>query len=117
MDSGPFLAASSKAPQPRTNVAFKGIAINLGANFGGQHNEAVVFDSNLLRYFAGWTGDFVALNGGVFDGSKLRPGGALASSWVGEKGPAEPWVVYSFFIDEAGSTSYPPAVLAPCRGW
>lgn len=68
MDYGPFLTASIEAPEPRTNIAFKGIALNLGANFGGEHNEAVLFDTDLLRYSAGWTGDFVALKGVVFDG-------------------------------------------------
>ena len=68
MDYGPFLTASIEAPEPRTNIAYKGIAINLGANFGGEHNEAVIFDTDLLRYSAGWTGDFVALKGVVFDG-------------------------------------------------
>jgi len=68
MDYGPFLTASIEAPQPRTNIAYKGIAINLGANFGGEHNEAVIFDTDLLRYSAGWSGNFVALKGVVFDG-------------------------------------------------
>ena len=68
MDYGPYLTASIEAPEPRTNIAYKGIALNLGANFGGDHNEAVVFDTDLLRYSAGWTGDFVALKGVVFDG-------------------------------------------------
>ena len=68
MDYGPFLTASIEAPHPATNIAYKGIAINLGENFGGDHNEAVIFDTDLLRYSAGWTGDFVALKGVVFDG-------------------------------------------------
>src|SRR6266404_4799932 len=34
MDYGPYLTASIEAPEPRTNIAYKGIAINLGANFG-----------------------------------------------------------------------------------
>lgn len=68
MDYGPFLAASIEAPQPRTNIACKGSAIRLGNAFGGTQNEAVVFDTDLLRYSAGWTGGFVALKGVVFDG-------------------------------------------------
>ena len=68
MDYGPFLTASIEAPHPGANIAFKGIAINLGANFDGDHNESVIFDTDLLRYSAGWTGDFVALKGIVFDG-------------------------------------------------
>lgn len=68
MDYGPFLSASIEAPQPATNIAYKGIAIRLADAFGGQQNEAVVFDTDLLRYSAGWTGGFVALKGVVFDG-------------------------------------------------
>lgn len=68
MDYGPFLSATIEAPEPRTNLTYKGIAINLGANFGGDHDEAIVFDTDLLRYSAGWTGGFVALKGVVFDG-------------------------------------------------
>ncbi|MCX6926055.1 MAG: c-type cytochrome [Verrucomicrobia bacterium] len=68
MDYGPFLTATIEAPEPGTNIAYKGIAINLGANFGGDHKEAVVFDTDLLRYSVGWTGGFVALKGVVFDG-------------------------------------------------
>src|SRR6516162_8030484 len=48
MDYGPYLTASIEAPEPRTNIAYKGIAINFGANFGGNHNEAVIFDTDLL---------------------------------------------------------------------
>lgn len=68
MNYGPFLTASIEAPSPRTNLAYKGIAIPVGRVYGGTRNEAVVFDTDLLRYAAGWTGDFVALKGVVFDG-------------------------------------------------
>ena len=68
MDYGPFLTASIEAPQPHTNIAYKGIAINLGAAAGSPQNEAIVFDTDLLRYAAGWSGHFVALKGVVFDG-------------------------------------------------
>src|SRR6266496_2091606 len=54
MEYGPYLTASIEAPEPRTNIAYKGIAMNLGANFGGDHNEAIAFDTDLLRYSAGW---------------------------------------------------------------
>jgi len=68
MNYGPFLTASINAPAPSNNIAYKGIAVNLGVNCGGEQNEAIVFDTDLLRYSAGWTGDFVALKGVVFDG-------------------------------------------------
>lgn len=68
MDYGPFLTVSIEAPKPEGNLAYKGIAIRLGDAFGGTANEAVTFDTDLLRYSAGWTGGFVALKGVVFDG-------------------------------------------------
>lgn len=68
MDYGPFLTASIEAPGPGTNIAFKGIAIRLRDQAGAATDEAVVFDTDLLRYSAGWTGGFVALKGVVFDG-------------------------------------------------
>lgn len=68
MDYGPFLTASIEAPAPKTNLAYKGIAIRLANAFGGTRNEAVIFDTDLLRYSAGWTGNFLALKGVAFDG-------------------------------------------------
>jgi mono/diheme cytochrome c family protein len=68
MDYGPFLTASIEAPAPRTNLAYKGLAIPVGRAAGGGRTEAVLFDTDLLRYAAGWTGGFVALKGVVFDG-------------------------------------------------
>ncbi len=68
MEYGPFLTSSIEAPSPATNIAYKGIAIRLAEAFGGQHGEAVVFDTDLLRYSVGWTGHFLALKGVVFDG-------------------------------------------------
>ncbi|MHB1307744.1 MAG: DUF6797 domain-containing protein [Limisphaerales bacterium] len=68
MDYGPFLSASIESPGFGTNIAFKGIAIPLGRTVAGEPHEAVVFDTDLLRYSSAWTGNFVALKGVVFDG-------------------------------------------------
>lgn len=68
MDYGPFLTASIEAASPRTNIAYKGLAIPVGRAVGSARGEAVLFDTDLLRYAAGWTGDFVALKGVVYDG-------------------------------------------------
>ena len=106
MDYGPFLIASIEAPQPRTNIAFKGIAINLGANFGGAHNEAVIFDTDLLRYSAGWTGDFVALKGVVFDGEHWAYPRIAGEQFFGN--PAAPgWAKAGSFKDPR-ETAYGP---------
>ena len=69
MDYGPFLTASIEAPWPPGNIAYKGIAIRFDKVYGRPHREAVVFDTDLLRYSVGWEGDFVDLKGVVFDGS------------------------------------------------
>lgn len=97
MDYGPFLTASIDSGQPRTNLAYKGIAIRLADAYGGHQNEAVVFDTDLLRYSAGWTGGYVALKGVVFDGehwaypridgrqvfgNPMKPGWAKAGSFT-----------------------------------
>ena len=63
MDYGPFLSASLLAPAPAKNVANKGVAIHLGSE------AAYSFDTDLLRWQAGWTGDFLALKGPPFDGA------------------------------------------------
>jgi cytochrome c2 len=70
MDYGPFLTASIEAPSPRTNIAYKGLAIRLpgSPDASSGAGAAVLFDTDLLRYAAGWTGEFVALKGVVFDG-------------------------------------------------
>ena len=62
MDYGPFLTASIGAPAPRGNNANKGVAVRLGPD------AAVCFDTDLLRYSAGWTGGFLNLRGTPFDG-------------------------------------------------
>src|SRR5688572_30706336 len=60
MDYGPFLSHTITAAQPAGNVATKGIAIRLG-------NAAVLFDTDLCRMAAGWTGGFLELQGVAFD--------------------------------------------------
>jgi hypothetical protein len=64
MDYGPSLAATYNAG--KGNVVLKGIAIKLGKP-GDQAN--VIFDTELLRYAAGWTGGFIDYHGVAFDGA------------------------------------------------
>jgi len=72
MDYGPFLSASISVKQPADpradkqpgdNITYKGIAIALTAD----KKAAVLFDTELLRYSAGWVGGYLALTGTVFD--------------------------------------------------
>ncbi len=85
MDYGPFLTATITAPQPAKNTANKGLALKLGAE------AAICLDLDLLRFSAGWTGDFLNLRGTPFDGShgghptvkgKQAFGTAAAPGWA-----------------------------------
>ena len=53
-DVGQFLSACIETPEK----TYKGIAIKLG----DQDEAAVCFDTELLRYSAGWTGGFLQLH-------------------------------------------------------
>ncbi len=58
----PFQGACINASFPGDNVAMKGIAIRAG------NDAAMLFDTDLLRFAAGWTGGFIDTRGVVFDG-------------------------------------------------
>lgn len=58
----PFQGACINANFPKENVAMKGLAIRLG------NDAAMLFDTDLLRMAAGWSGGFINTRGVVFDG-------------------------------------------------
>jgi hypothetical protein len=65
MDYGPFIMHTIGAPVPAGNVAVKGIAIKLGKPGGPR--AAILFDTELCRVAAGWSGGFLHLTGVAFD--------------------------------------------------
>jgi hypothetical protein len=75
MDYGQFQCASFFAnasldptklvPENQKYWSNKGMAIHLG---DADHPAAIIFDTAMLRYVSGWTGDFLKLNGVVFSG-------------------------------------------------
>jgi hypothetical protein len=65
MDYGSMLGASIVAQWPANNTTNKGIAIWLDQD----RESGVVFDTETMRYAAGWTGEALELKGVVFDGS------------------------------------------------
>ena len=67
MDYGPFLSATIAA-EPEGNIAYKGIAVPLDPQSPDSRGEAILFDTDLLRYASAWVGEFVALRGIVYDG-------------------------------------------------
>ncbi len=70
MDYGPFFSASIEVSNQPTNIAYKGIAIplNYSTNTSPHPHANVLFDTDLLRYAAGWTDGFLNLKGVAFDG-------------------------------------------------
>ncbi len=58
----PFQRAAIRAEFPKGNLAAKGIAIRVG------DDAAMLFDTDLLRMAAGWTGGFITTKGVSFDG-------------------------------------------------
>jgi hypothetical protein len=63
-DDFPFQGACISANFPSNNIALKGLAIRVGA--GDAAN--VLFDTDLLRMAAGWTGGYISTRGVAFDG-------------------------------------------------
>ena len=70
MDTGPILSATITGKWPEKNIANKGIAINIGAGVGKEGLKAgVCFDTDLMRYVAGWTEGWLSIRGVAYDGS------------------------------------------------
>ena len=64
MDYGPFLSHTVRVSDD--NVVNKGVVINVGT---ADEEAYVLFDTELLRYAAGWTGGHLNMTGVVFDGA------------------------------------------------
>src|SRR6476469_7240942 len=63
MDYGPFLSAAVSLPWPAGAVTQKGIVLKVG-------KSSVCFDTDLLRYAAGWNDGWLELLGPPFEGSR-----------------------------------------------
>src|SRR5690349_16052521 len=62
-DDFPDQAACISAEFPKNNTALKGHALRL------KHDANVLFDTDLLRLAAGWTGGYITTHGVAFDGA------------------------------------------------
>lgn len=85
----PFQAACIGAKFPENNVALKGLAIQL------DNDSSVLFDTELMRMAAGWTGGFITPTGVAFDGAhgghpmvegNQQFGTPTAPGWAGPSG-------------------------------
>ncbi len=64
MDYGPFMSHSFEARVPARNIAYKGVRVRLGSR-----GECMVFDTDLLRWSAGWLKGDLDWKSVVYDGS------------------------------------------------
>ena len=70
MDYGPSLNNTIEVSSDRSNIAQKGIAIRLDAGPGGVEsgNRWILYDHDLMRVAAVWSGQFIDYNGIHFNG-------------------------------------------------
>lgn len=64
MDYGPFMTHSFEAKVTERNIAYKGVRVRLG-----KAGESMVFDTDLLRWSAGWLKSDLDWKSVVYDGS------------------------------------------------
>lgn len=92
MDTGPILSATITGQWPDKNIAMKGIAVNIGAGVGKEGLKAgVCFDTDLLRYVAGWTGGWLNIKGVAYDGSHGPSGPSVAGDQLFGTGATPGW--------------------------
>ena len=75
MDYGPFISSSvtmfGAHPEKPEGITLKGVTVKLADG-----KAAVCFDTDTLRYSAGWTGGWLKLMGTPFDGTHRPPEGS-----------------------------------------
>jgi type 1 glutamine amidotransferase len=93
MDFGPFLSTAIQTAHD--DVTYKGLVIPLTED---RHGASTVFDTDLLRFSAGWTDGFIHWEGIVWDGSHgTFPSVAGDLAWTTPEGPG--WASEGRFDD------------------
>lgn len=100
MDTGPVHSATITGQWPDKNIANKGIAINIGAGVGKDGLKAgVCFDTDLMRYVAGWTDGWLNIRGVAYDGSHGPAGPSVAGKQLFGTSAAPGWSKGEAFAD------------------
>lgn len=92
MEFGPFFSATFSLPYPGKNVTPKGVAVRLGQG----RDAAVLFDTEMMRPSAAWTGEFIKLTPGR-EGLASHPTIPGAFAWGTIAGPG--WGASAQFAD------------------
>ena len=73
MNYGPYFSGSVEAPGPGRNLTYKGLVLRLDGNWtsaaGSPDSATMLFDTDLLRFSAGWTGGLLNMRNISWDGS------------------------------------------------
>ena len=73
MNYGPFFSGSVQAPGPGKNLTYKGLVLRVDGKWtsaaGSADSATMLFDTDLLRFSAGWTGGLLNMRNISWDGS------------------------------------------------
>jgi len=73
MNYGPYFSGSVEAPGPGRNLTYKGLVLRVDGNWasaaGSADSATMLFDTDLLRFSAGWTGGLLNMRNISWDGS------------------------------------------------
>ena len=73
MNYGPYFSGSVEAPGPGRNLTYKGLVLRVDGNWtsaaGSADSATMLFDTDLLRFSAGWTGGLLNMRNIAWDGS------------------------------------------------
>lgn len=109
-DDFPFQGACIGASFPSNNVAMKGLAIHVAPDDGA----SVLFDTDLLRMAAGWTGGFISTHGVAFDGAHGSYPQIVGTQHFGTRqGPG--WADASGRFTDPRAEPFGPLPAAWCR--
>lgn len=75
----PVQGACISAQGPGTNVAMKGLAIRVG------NGANMLWDTDLLRFAAGWSGGYISGKGVAFDGGHGSHPSLVGTQWFGTR--------------------------------
>lgn len=73
MNYGPYFSGSVEAPGPDRNLTYKGLILRVDGDWssaaGSADSATMLFDTDLLRFSAGWTGGLLNMRNISWDGS------------------------------------------------
>ena len=73
MNYGPVFSGSVEAPGPGRNLTYKGLILRLDGDWasaaGSADSATMLFDTDLLRFSAGWSGGLLNMRNISWDGS------------------------------------------------